>query len=604
MDKSLLVVIDDFSDRVLDYSNTVLVDYGYLDKITYIDNFYDVYSGAFSGYGNYDDQEVQYASYSDFYFVPNSPDLTDPTLQYISSASFTDSLGYTAYTDDYYWLNRSDQSSETFPNHGDWVVERIHQVLENPEQTTLLLIDVDAVSGSPVIYQWESLFGQRNYSFEGNSYYGSTFEAILLEFLEYNDTRYSISSDITYLIAGLSLSIAGSLPNHNESLLLNVLEQASIPVFQSAPNVNQGDFDWGVWYPDVINVGAWNTDSEGDVLLSSIETLSTIDIVANGYVYRPEWGGNFGTSFATPSVAAQHVNWMNSYLEQLNREGLSIADLGFDGAPTIDYSDLTELIEESVSTSVVFRMEDGHLYNMNLSNFDIAATGLTPLSLSGYVGGIPNTLILEVDYLYRESSGSGANNVFYPTISLDDYYAGQGIDTAVYPGVASDYVYINAEGVVIIAEQLNEVYSDYLYDLERLSFDDTNIALDLSGNAGLVAKILGAVFGQGKDGTEFNPVHVGIGLAYLDAGMDYVSLTELAIYEKLGGQTTNGDVVDLLYNNVAGVLPGIEERNEFISLLDDGSFTVGELGIYAADHELNATNIDLVGLSTTGIEFI
>ncbi len=36
-------------------------------------------------------------------------------------------------------------------------------------------------------------------------------------------------------------------------------------------------------------------------------------------------------------------------------------------------------------------------------------------------------------------------------------------------------------------------------------------------------------------------------------------------------------------------------------MLDRGSMTSTELGIAVSDHDLNATNIDLVGLAQTGI---
>ena len=47
MDKSFLVIVDDFSERVLDYSNVSLIDYGYEDITTYYDDGYN-------GYGNFD----------------------------------------------------------------------------------------------------------------------------------------------------------------------------------------------------------------------------------------------------------------------------------------------------------------------------------------------------------------------------------------------------------------------------------------------------------------------------------------------------------------------------------------------------------------------
>ena len=62
-----------------------------------------------------------------------------------------------------------------------------------------------------------------------------------------------------------------------------------MPVFQAAPNVNQGIFDWGSFYPDIINVGAWNVNVYNELLISSIDTFNTIDIVADGSVVNPDW---------------------------------------------------------------------------------------------------------------------------------------------------------------------------------------------------------------------------------------------------------------------------------------------------------------------------
>ena len=39
-------------------------------------------------------------------------------------------------------------------------------------------------------------------------------------------------------------------------------------------------------------------------------------------------------------------------------------------------------------------------------------------------------------------------------------------------------------------------------------------------------------------------------------------------------------------------------------MLDNGSITVGDLGVFAADLDLNADNINLVGLHQTGVEYI
>ena len=67
MDKSLIIVIDRFTDRVFEYSNTMLLDYGYMSDVTYYDNYYDIYTGAYSGYGNYDDFNVSNVGQSNFF---------------------------------------------------------------------------------------------------------------------------------------------------------------------------------------------------------------------------------------------------------------------------------------------------------------------------------------------------------------------------------------------------------------------------------------------------------------------------------------------------------------------------------------------------------
>ena len=58
-----------------------------------------------------------------------------------------------------------------------------------------------------------------------------------------------------------------------------------------------------------------------------------------------------------------------------------------------------------------------------------------------------------------------------------------------------------------------------------------------NGNAGTVAKLLGAVFGQSSIS---NKAYVGIGLKYLYEGMSYVGLAALAL--QAAGKSTPKDV--------------------------------------------------------------
>jgi hypothetical protein len=79
---------------------------------------------------------------------------------------------------------------------------------------------------------------------------------------------------------------------------------------------------------------------------------------------------------------------------------------------------------------------------------------------------------------------------------------------------------------------------------------------------------------------------------------------ELAINARLGANATNAQVVDLLYTKVVGQAPDAATRKTFTDLLDNGTFTVGGLGVLAADTELNKVNINLVGLEQTGLAYL
>lgn len=124
------------------------------------------------------------------------------------------------------------------------------------------------------------------------------------------------------------------------------------------------------------------------------------------------------------------------------------------------------------------------------------------------------------------------------------------------------------------------------------------IAYDINNNAGKTAKILGAVIG--KDGLQ-NKTYVGIGLSLLDKGMSYSDLGALALTAV--GATTNDAVVSTLWRNVIGTEATSAIKAPYIKMLTDG-MKVGDLVVLAADTSFNTTNINLVGLAQTGIEYL
>lgn len=181
--------------------------------------------------------------------------------------------------------------------------------------------------------------------------------------------------------------------------------------------------------------------------------------------------------------------------------------------------------------------------------------------------------------------------------------AGLGRDTWAYPLARSAYT-LHSTSVPgqYKLEKPEAAGTDTLNDIDRLKFSDMHVALDFHeylGNAGKVAKLLGAVFG--KEAVH-NEVYAGIGLRTLDGGMvRYETLAASAL--NATGKTSPADVVALLWTNVVGSAPSAAEAAPYIAMLD-GGMTVGALAVMAAEHPLNIANIDLAGLAQTGLEYI
>jgi hypothetical protein len=175
---------------------------------------------------------------------------------------------------------------------------------------------------------------------------------------------------------------------------------------------------------------------------------------------------------------------------------------------------------------------------------------------------------------------------------------GFGIDAAIFSGKSSSYDYIkNGETWTVKISNL-KAGIDTLKNIERIHFADKFIAIDLDGNAGTTAKILGAVFGKESIN---NKNYVGIGLNFLDSGWTYDKLAGVAL--DAAGVKTNDQIVSLLWANVIGTKPTAEDKQPFITMLENG-MTAGALAQLAADTSFNTTNINLVGLAQTGIEYI
>jgi hypothetical protein len=180
----------------------------------------------------------------------------------------------------------------------------------------------------------------------------------------------------------------------------------------------------------------------------------------------------------------------------------------------------------------------------------------------------------------------------------DDILDGNaGIDTAVFLGSRAGYELTIGTKIQVVDKSGLEG-TDNLTKIERLQFADKSVAIDLDGNAGSTAKIIGAVLGNSA---LKNPTYVGIGLSFIDKGMSYSDLGALAL--NAVGAITNDAIVSTLWLNVIGSPASALDKDPFVKMLVNG-MKAGDLVALAADTAFNTTNINLVGLAQTGIEYI
>lgn len=221
------------------------------------------------------------------------------------------------------------------------------------------------------------------------------------------------------------------------------------------------------------------------------------------------------------------------------------------------------------------------LYNVERLEFD---SGRDVIDLTSFFG--PSVL-----------QGGPGNDSFTAPATSQNYDGGGGIDSVAFAQPRSAYALALTSGTDVVSTG-GARYE--LANIERLRFADTQLALDLEGHAGQVAKLIGAVFGAESVA---NPAYVGIGLQLADGGTSYEALAQIALDARLGPNASASAVVTLLYTNVVGVAPGAADLAFYVGLLDAHTFTPGALAVLAADTDLNQAHINLVGLAQGGLPF-
>lgn len=199
--------------------------------------------------------------------------------------------------------------------------------------------------------------------------------------------------------------------------------------------------------------------------------------------------------------------------------------------------------------------------------------------------------------------GGNGGNQFHSGTGNDTLIGGKGVDTAVFTGNRANFSITNSGNTLSVRDTTNALGTDTLSRVERLVFNDKKLAFDMDGSAGNTTKMIVAAFGK----TALTPELVNEGLKVFDAGMSMKDVADIVVglpsFISLAGSSSNTDFVRLVYKNVVGTSPSAAELNLYVGILDQGT-SQADLLVLAANADINAVNINLVGLQQTGVEFV
>ena len=450
--KQVAIIIDDFSSRSVEkYDNVWFYDYGVIESGLawdyYLNNDFSV-----DGYGDIDYVEVFNRTPAGYQLTDYQNSLAWQTGQSTTfSSTYSRGVGFGGFEsrgyefDNFTAIGHDADLGEKFtlgPRHGDWVLSAFQDQLLDPNAVEIILIDIDNLSSSSGRTQYNNLFSLVP-SVHSSTGFVSQVEQIVHNWISRANTDPSLNQ-YEYLPSTLSISISGasSPPNFGQSVFLESLAQNYITVVQSAPNVGNGVYDWSAFYPEVVSVGAWNIDQNQRVLAASETAIGTVDLFANGLVDYSKfgWGQNFGTSFATPRVAADVVNTWSPVLANVSNaiESGELTREDLANSPAASYNSIVNWLVDSISTDVYVNINNDWLGEsvsvlsddltkaVNPVTVGLSARGITGLNFNGASLTEPVALISTISEI--ESIGFSPDGQFLiiktngvsKTVGIDD----------------------------------------------------------------------------------------------------------------------------------------------------------------------------------------
>jgi len=178
------------------------------------------------------------------------------------------------------------------------------------------------------------------------------------------------------------------------------------------------------------------------------------------------------------------------------------------------------------------------------------------------------------------------------------------VDTYAVGGASTEYTITKNASDITMSSTLATNVAFKLADHERVVFTDKAIAYDAAGRAGDVYALLAAALGT----TDVTNSYKGIGIHLADAGWTNKQLAEALLatdtYKADAGGVSDETFIKHVYKNVMGSDATLAETQNLLNWMQGNNYSQADVLVAASELATFETAIGLVGLATTGIEYI
>ena len=209
-------------------------------------------------------------------------------------------------------------------------------------------------------------------------------------------------------------------------------------------------------------------------------------------------------------------------------------------------------------------------------------------------------------------AGTASNDTLSGTPGNDVMDGLAGTDTVLYTGNRASYALSKTASGYALADNSGRDGTDTLLNIERIKFADLGIALDVAAtqSAGKAQLLLGAVLG--KDLLAQKKPLVGTGIDLFDQGFTLQQLSGAVMRLDIWGILANGgsaganntQIANYLLTTVNKAAPDAATLATAVAALDtEIGGAQGNFLSQLAESAANQTQVGLVGLAVTGLEF-